>query len=292
MNQGVFYGQVIVGPAGSGKSTYCHIMQDNAKLLKRNIMVVNLDPAAEHFKYRCDIDIRDLITLDDVMEEFKLGPNGGLVYCMEYLLQNIDWLEEQLCDLATDDYVLFDCPGQIELYTHMDLMNKLTQSLSNLGFSVCSMYMLDVTFISDNSKFISGVLQALTAMISLGLPHITVLTKCDIIQDKKQIDEYLEFSEEIDDIEIKDTQNMSEFDKKYNSLTRTLRETIKDYSLVGIRKLDVSDEETILDLLAEADMCLNYGENLEPDERFYEQVEDNLQKGNDVYFDEGANDDF
>lgn len=50
---------------------------------------------------------------------------------------------------------------------------------------------------------------------------------------------------------------MSEFDKKYNSLTRTLRETIKDYSLVGIRKLDVSDEETILDLLGEADLCLN-----------------------------------
>ncbi len=28
-------------------------------------------------------DIRDLITLDDVAEELQLGPNGGLVYCME-----------------------------------------------------------------------------------------------------------------------------------------------------------------------------------------------------------------
>ena len=51
------------------------------------------------------------------------------------------------------------------------------------------MYMLDVTFIGDNKKFISGVLQALTAMMSLGLPHLTVLTKCDIIQDKKMLDE-------------------------------------------------------------------------------------------------------
>lgn len=23
-----------------------------------------------------------------------------------------------------DDYILFDCPGQIELYTHMDTMKK------------------------------------------------------------------------------------------------------------------------------------------------------------------------
>lgn len=41
-------------------------------------------------------DIRDLITIDDVMEEIDLGPNGGLVYCMEYLISHSDWLEEQL----------------------------------------------------------------------------------------------------------------------------------------------------------------------------------------------------
>lgn len=29
-------------------------------------------------------DIRELISLEDVMEELGLGPNGGLLYCMEY----------------------------------------------------------------------------------------------------------------------------------------------------------------------------------------------------------------
>jgi len=29
-------------------------------------------------------DIRELISLDDVMEDFGMGPNGGLIYCMEY----------------------------------------------------------------------------------------------------------------------------------------------------------------------------------------------------------------
>jgi hypothetical protein len=38
------------------------------------------------------VDIKDLITLEEVMEEMELGPNGGLLYCMEYLLQNQDWL--------------------------------------------------------------------------------------------------------------------------------------------------------------------------------------------------------
>lgn len=34
------------------------------------------DPAAEHFKYPVSIDIRNLISLDDVVEELALGPNG------------------------------------------------------------------------------------------------------------------------------------------------------------------------------------------------------------------------
>lgn len=42
------------------------------------------------------LDIRDLISLDDVQEELKLGPNGGLIYCMEYLIEHIDWLMEEL----------------------------------------------------------------------------------------------------------------------------------------------------------------------------------------------------
>lgn len=44
---------------------------------------MNLDPAAEHFEYPVAIDIRDLISLADVIEELNYGPNGGLIYCME-----------------------------------------------------------------------------------------------------------------------------------------------------------------------------------------------------------------
>ena len=41
-------------------------------------------------------DIRELISLDDVMEELGLGPNGGLMYCMEYpSLKNLSFFESQ-----------------------------------------------------------------------------------------------------------------------------------------------------------------------------------------------------
>ena len=44
-------------------------------------------------------------------KELSFGPNGALVFCMEYLVQNLDWLHEQLSE-GEDDYFLFDCPGQ------------------------------------------------------------------------------------------------------------------------------------------------------------------------------------
>ena len=58
------FGCLVVGPAGSGKvgfgtyriqSTFCHVLQDSGESHKRMYKVCNLDPAAEVFKYKCDI---------------------------------------------------------------------------------------------------------------------------------------------------------------------------------------------------------------------------------------------
>ena len=46
------------------------------------------------------------------MEEFSLGPNGGLIYCMEYLLENFEWLENEIKNLDSR-YLIIDCPGQV-----------------------------------------------------------------------------------------------------------------------------------------------------------------------------------
>ncbi len=105
------FGCFVIGPAGTGKSTFCNVIQNSGEAHKRTYKVCNLDPAAEVFKYKCDIDIRDLISIEDAQEAMKLGPNGALVYCMEYLVENIDWLIEELNEFCEDSFVLFDCPG-------------------------------------------------------------------------------------------------------------------------------------------------------------------------------------
>jgi len=151
--------------------------------IKRTVHVVNLDPSAETFKYHPTIDIRDLIESEDVIDELNLGPNGALVYCFEFLIQNLNWLRDQLGDYE-DDYLIFDCPGQIELYTHMTVMLKLVTELTSWGYSVCALHLLDSHFISDPSKFLSGTLICLSAMVHLQLPHINIITKIDLLNDQ------------------------------------------------------------------------------------------------------------
>lgn len=66
----------------------------------RKCSIVNLDPANEKTTYPCAIDVRNLITLDEIMDEEGLGPNGGVMYALEELEQNIEWLEEGLSRLG------------------------------------------------------------------------------------------------------------------------------------------------------------------------------------------------
>ncbi|KAH7689038.1 GPN-loop GTPase 1 protein [Dioscorea alata] len=75
--------------------------------------VFNLDPAVEHFNNPVAMDIRELISLDDVMEELGMRSNGGLIYCMEHLKENLDdWLAEELDNYLDDDYLGFYHPGE------------------------------------------------------------------------------------------------------------------------------------------------------------------------------------
>ena len=73
------FGQLVIGPPGAGKTTYCNGMQQYLTLLGRKVAVINLDPANDVLPYECAVDVRDLVSLEEVQEETGLGPNGGVL---------------------------------------------------------------------------------------------------------------------------------------------------------------------------------------------------------------------
>mmetsp|Transcript_1097 Transcript_1097/g.2581 ORF Transcript_1097/g.2581 Transcript_1097/m.2581 type:complete len:303 (-) Transcript_1097:199-1107(-) len=276
--------QIVMGPAGSGKSTYCQAMQQHADSLtgprRRTIHVANLDPAADNFGYQLAFDIRDLISVEEVMDELSLGPNGGLVYCMEYLLNNLDWLHDRLDEFGDDEYLILDCPGQLELYTHIPLMRSVIDSMRLWGFesSMAGVFLLDTTFVCDTSKFISGSLLSLSAMIALELPHINVLSKCDLIS-AEDVDNILEVTSASDVWSREQHKNsllpsnfedgtaeQRRLEKRRRSrqrLTDAICQLLDDYTMVSFCPLNIQDEDSMDNLLAMVDNMIQYGEDLD-----------------------------
>jgi len=272
----VKFAQFVMGPAGCGKSTYCATIQEHFKVgLRRTARVINLDPAAETFAYDCEIDVRELISVDDVMEELEYGPNGGLIYAMEYIMENRVWLEDQLQEYDDDDYFLFDCPGQIELYSHLNVMRDMVEMLQNLDFRVAGVYCIDINFVEDAPKFLSGALAALTAMVNLELPHVNVLTKCDLVTGGEEAEEALEKFIEGDTHAVVEALSAN-MHPKYRKLNEAMGHLLDEYSLVSFVTLNREDEDSIELCLAHVNNCIQYGEDLEPQTKDMDEGEDGL----------------
>ena len=94
------FAQLIIGPPGAGKSTYCDGMHQFMSAIGRKCSVVNLDPANDSTNYPCALDVRSLVSLEEIMEDEELGPNGGVLYALEELEHNFEWLEGGLKELG------------------------------------------------------------------------------------------------------------------------------------------------------------------------------------------------
>lgn len=257
------------------QSTYCSALVDYAAESNRTIEVVNLDPAAEYFDYQPIVDVRELIHVEDTMqdEDLNFGPNGGLVFCIEYLAENSDWLHDKLGE-QEDDYILFDCPGQIELYTHLKAMKKLVGMLQMWNFNIVSVFLVDVQFMTDGAKFLSGTMSALSVMVNLELPHINLLSKMDLLGKgaRKQLSKFLEPDAHaiMGDLEA----STCKFNEKYRNLTESIGKLIEDYSLVRFLPINLKDNDSITDILITIDNALQYGEDLDVKTRDFEEEDD------------------
>ena len=174
------------------------------------------------------------------------------------MVENCKWLEEQLGD-DDDDYIIFDFPGQLELYTHMTVIGKLIEFLQTLNFRICAIFVMDTQFMTDAAKFLSGTMAALSVMINLELPHMNILTKLDLLSKsaRKQLDKFLEPDSESLLADMED----DPWNVRYGKLTSTLGKLIEGYGIVRFFPLNIKDEENIADIKITIDNMIQYGED-------------------------------
>jgi uncharacterized membrane protein YvbJ len=70
------------------------------------------------------------------------------------------------------------------------LMSQSCVTLLNIkqeNFNVCVVYLL------DSQVYISGCVASLSTTIQLELPHVNILSKMDLVGNKKDVEEYVFF---------------------------------------------------------------------------------------------------
>lgn len=251
------FAQIVMGPAGSGKSTYIKRMLDHFEVTKRNVHAINLDPAADELFYSPTIDIREAISVKEVMDEQGFGPNGGLIYCMETIVEDHDWFNEVIGE-HDYDYLLIDLPGQIELFSHLNILPRLFKTLIDKEYNLCGVFLLDSQFMIDPSKFLSGALVAISSTTMLEIPHVNLLSKCDLLSDEQK-----ETLDDFCDMNVSTLCGLVKKDGALGKLTSKICELIDDFNLLQFIPFDPLNPDIVIQTLAQIDLILQYYENAE-----------------------------
>lgn len=179
MNEKIFI--YFIGTAGSGKSTLTNTFKSWLELKSLDSITVNLDPGAENLNYIPDVDIRDWISLKEVMDQYELGPNGAQIVCADMIAVNSQEIKESISGFNTN-YVLIDTPGQLELFVFRQ-SGKFIMDFLDKDYSIIA-YLIDYSLANNASGFISQMLLSLNTNFRLKKPQINVLSKSDLLNDE------------------------------------------------------------------------------------------------------------
>lgn len=178
----------ITGTAGSGKSLL------TSRLLRSYAdngffsASLNLDPGVISLPYEPDIDIRDYIDTNTLMESYGLGPNGSLIMASDMIATQLDKIQADIDEL-NPDYLIVDTPGQIELFAFRASGPFFAGNLQ--ADNKVAIFAFDGMLVSSPINFVSISLLAASVKLRLKIAQINVLTKRDmVIENLKNITDW------------------------------------------------------------------------------------------------------
>jgi len=174
---------IVLGPAGSGKST---LVSTYSKWLLSNgysVTKVNLDPAADYLPYIPDYDVRDFVSARELAIREGLGPNSALLVAMDRVCNYLSDLINYLVKVGSD-YVLIDTPGQMEVFLFREVSSRLVSELRRGGFSsTYALFVVGADLIRDSRDYVLSSLMALATQLRLDVDSALVINKVDVFSE-------------------------------------------------------------------------------------------------------------
>ena len=163
-------------------------------------ITINLDPGVRFMPYTPDIDIRDYIILEEIMDEYGLGPNGAMILAADLMVNHLDDLKDEI-DEFNPDWILVDTAGQLELFAFRETGPLIASALGFGSIQRSVSFLFDSNFVLRPNGFISTLLLAASVQFRFReIPQINVLSKSDLLDDD-QVDMIINWSQDFQALE-------------------------------------------------------------------------------------------
>ncbi|MEM5882591.1 MAG: ATP/GTP-binding protein [Candidatus Aenigmatarchaeota archaeon] len=163
----------VLGIASSGKSTFVRNFSDFLREKGYKVATINLDTASDPI-YKAEKNVRDFVSAEKIMREFNLGINGALLKSVEIVEENVERLKiKEDCD-----FLIYDTPGQMELFLYSEAGKNIIKKLSSKKSVI--IFLIDSTLAKELHSFISCLLQSVIIYLRFEIPTIPVFSKKDL----------------------------------------------------------------------------------------------------------------
>lgn len=246
-----------VGTAGAGKSSLVASFQRWLENIKLDAATFNLDPGAEYIPYSPDFDIRERISLTEVMQEYDLGPNGAQIAASDLLIQHLDEFVEEI-DSYDSDYVLIDVPGQLELFAFRQSSREIMRTLGEKNSAI--IYLIDSNLAKVPSSFVSSKFLAMSVLTRFYVPFLPTISKSDLLspEERSSVEIWERNPNELLEALKREKGGMSAL------LAEKMMEGINSFDILGQSKFVSSQsDEGMEDIYEFLSMIFSGGEDLE-----------------------------
>ena len=248
-----------VGTAGSGKSTLTQAFKLWMDEHGLNAITVNLDPGADELGYVPNVDIRDWISVPEVMKEQGLGPNGAQIACADIAAIQFPEIAKVIEEFRAD-YVLIDTPGQIELFAFREASSIFLNAFPTDRNLI--LFVLDPAVAKRPSGLVSLLLLSSSIQFRFDSPMDLVLGKIDLLEED-EAEEILAMA--TDPYRLQDMLSSGEMNMQAISASEFLR-AMESLGVSKVPKLVSSMEMYgIEDLYNTIQQYFYGGEDLRPD---------------------------
>jgi hypothetical protein len=204
----------LLGTAGSGKTVLSAVLRRylQGQSSDKTIINVNLDPAVQKLPYTCEVDVREYIDMQEIVDVYELGPNGAMVHANDIIASSFHEIKEDIDDWDADS-VIIDTPGQLEIFVYRSAGPIITDMFDT--DETAALFLFDGNIVKKASSWVSLNLLAASVQFRLKLPMIYALSKVDLLEkgDVERIERWAEdvdlIAEDMDEIDSTNLQNLS-----------------------------------------------------------------------------------